>query len=284
MLLRFRRAHRDALRARRLHAARRRGQRAATTCSRSPAALATQPVIVVVPRLVGDAAARRRRAAARRARLGRHAVVLPAGAPAPARHRDVLHDVLTRSLRADRSDVGRRDRCAPPTLFEHFPVAVLRRPLAHGLLDHHRPGVHRLVRARHSCSRRASTITSRRRSGPTATTSCTSSSRPARRRSTATTASRSSPTARSSIRRCATRSCAAEASVNLEAYIFQPGDAADMLIDAMVERAQAGVEVRVVLDAIGSCGDGRRRGAAAARRRLPGQLLPADHAGTGCTG
>lgn len=45
---------------------------------------------------------------------------------------------------------------------------------------------------------------------------------------------------------------AAETSVNLEAYIFQPGDAADMLVEAMIERAQAGVEVRVVLDAIGS--------------------------------
>ncbi len=41
-------------------------------------------------------------------------------------------------------------------------------------------------------------------------------------------------------------------SVNLEAYIFQPGEAADMLITAMVERARAGVEVRLVLDAIGS--------------------------------
>src|SRR5687768_9706332 len=45
---------------------------------------------------------------------------------------------------------------------------------------------------------------------------------------------------------------AAEASINLEAYIFQPGDAADMLVEAMIERAKAGVEVRVVLDAIGS--------------------------------
>jgi cardiolipin synthase len=45
---------------------------------------------------------------------------------------------------------------------------------------------------------------------------------------------------------------AAEVSINLEAYIFQPGDAADMLVEAMIERAQAGVEVRVVLDAIGS--------------------------------
>src|SRR5688500_16107649 len=45
---------------------------------------------------------------------------------------------------------------------------------------------------------------------------------------------------------------AAEASINLEAYIFQPGDAADMLVEAMIARARAGVEVRVVLDAIGS--------------------------------
>jgi cardiolipin synthase len=44
----------------------------------------------------------------------------------------------------------------------------------------------------------------------------------------------------------------AQASVNMEAYIFTPGDAADMLVTAMVERAQAGVEIRLVLDAIGS--------------------------------
>ena len=54
----------------------------------------------------------------------------------------------------------------------------------------------------------------------------------------------------------------AENSINLEAYIMQPGDAADMLIDAMVDRAKAGVEVRIVLDAIGSM----RMGGAAARR------------------
>jgi cardiolipin synthase A/B len=45
---------------------------------------------------------------------------------------------------------------------------------------------------------------------------------------------------------------AAESSVNLEAYIFRRGEAADMLIDAMVERARAGVEIRVTLDAVGS--------------------------------
>ncbi len=45
---------------------------------------------------------------------------------------------------------------------------------------------------------------------------------------------------------------AAQASINLEAYIFSPGTAADWLIDALVERANAGVEVRLVFDAIGS--------------------------------
>ena len=46
----------------------------------------------------------------------------------------------------------------------------------------------------------------------------------------------------------------ATGSVNMEAYIFQPGDAADMLIDAMVARAREGVAIRLVLDAIGSFG------------------------------
>lgn len=46
----------------------------------------------------------------------------------------------------------------------------------------------------------------------------------------------------------------AEASVNLEAYIFNPGDVADMISEAMIDRARAGIEVRVVLDAIGSSG------------------------------
>src|SRR5882672_2965422 len=45
---------------------------------------------------------------------------------------------------------------------------------------------------------------------------------------------------------------AAESSVNMEAYIFRRGDAADMLIEAMVERARAGVEVRLTMDAVGS--------------------------------
>ena len=51
---------------------------------------------------------------------------------------------------------------------------------------------------------------------------------------------------------------AAESSIDLEAYIFQPGAVGDMLIDAMVDRARAGVEVRIVMDAIGSVGMGGR--------------------------
>jgi cardiolipin synthase A/B len=63
---------------------------------------------------------------------------------------------------------------------------------------------------------------------------------------------------------------AAESSVDLEAYIFQPGHVADMLIDAMVDRARAGVEVRIVMDAIGSVGMGGR---SANRLREAGCLL-----------
>ena len=63
---------------------------------------------------------------------------------------------------------------------------------------------------------------------------------------------------------------AAQESINLEAYILQPGAAADMLIDAMADRARAGVEVRVVLDAIGSAGTG---GATARRLREAGCKL-----------
>jgi cardiolipin synthase len=44
--------------------------------------------------------------------------------------------------------------------------------------------------------------------------------------------------------------------VNLEAYIFSSGEVADALIEAMADRARAGVEVRLVLDAIGSSGLG----------------------------
>src|SRR6185369_2985396 len=35
-------------------------------------------------------------------------------------------------------------------------------------------------------------------------------------------------------------------SINVEAYIFQPGRIADQIVDALSERARAGVEVRMV--------------------------------------
>ncbi len=44
----------------------------------------------------------------------------------------------------------------------------------------------------------------------------------------------------------------AKRSVNMECYIFQPGRVADQFIDALSERARAGVNVTVVVDAIGS--------------------------------
>jgi cardiolipin synthase len=49
----------------------------------------------------------------------------------------------------------------------------------------------------------------------------------------------------------------AQQSVNLEAYVFQKGRVATRLRDALTERARAGVQVNVVLDAFGSLGAGR---------------------------
>jgi len=40
-------------------------------------------------------------------------------------------------------------------------------------------------------------------------------------------------------------------SINVSVYIWEPGEAANMVIDALAERARAGVQVRVLLDALG---------------------------------
>jgi cardiolipin synthase len=45
---------------------------------------------------------------------------------------------------------------------------------------------------------------------------------------------------------------AARHSINLEAYIFQKGEVTARFVEAMTERARAGVQVKIVLDAIGS--------------------------------
>lgn len=44
----------------------------------------------------------------------------------------------------------------------------------------------------------------------------------------------------------------ARRSINIEAYIFQPGKVTDQIIEVLVERARAGVRVNLVMDAIGS--------------------------------
>jgi cardiolipin synthase len=46
----------------------------------------------------------------------------------------------------------------------------------------------------------------------------------------------------------------ARETVNLEAYIFKQGEIADRVIEALAERAKAGVRVTIVMDAIGSFG------------------------------
>jgi cardiolipin synthase len=44
----------------------------------------------------------------------------------------------------------------------------------------------------------------------------------------------------------------AEKNINLEAYIFKDGEMATQFVDALTERAKAGVKVHVVLDGVGS--------------------------------
>src|SRR5262249_10941686 len=50
----------------------------------------------------------------------------------------------------------------------------------------------------------------------------------------------------------------AQSHIRLEAYIFQKGEIASRCIEALTERARAGVKVRIVLDAIGSFNTWRR--------------------------
>ena len=50
----------------------------------------------------------------------------------------------------------------------------------------------------------------------------------------------------------------AQSHICLEAYIFQKGEIANRFIEALTERARAGVKVRIVLDAIGSFNTWRR--------------------------
>ena len=115
-------------------------------------------------------------------------------------------------------------------------------------------------------------------------TSCTSSSPPARRRihfgnsvDIFTNGAQFYPGMRDAI-------LAAESSIDMEAYIFQPGEVGDMLIDAMVDRARAGVEVRIVMDAIGSVGHGRPVRPPAARGRLHASTSTSRSAGIACIG
>ncbi|MFZ0744048.1 MAG: phospholipase D-like domain-containing protein [Terracidiphilus sp.] len=51
---------------------------------------------------------------------------------------------------------------------------------------------------------------------------------------------------------------AAQQSVNLEAYVFKKGEISSLYVEAMAERARAGVQVNVVLDAFGAAGATRK--------------------------
>jgi phosphatidylserine/phosphatidylglycerophosphate/cardiolipin synthase-like enzyme len=52
----------------------------------------------------------------------------------------------------------------------------------------------------------------------------------------------------------------AEETINLECYIVRKGEVAGQFVEALCERARAGVEVKIVLDALGSMGAFRALG------------------------
>ena len=65
----------------------------------------------------------------------------------------------------------------------------------------------------------------------------------------------------------------ARETVNIECYIFKQGEIGDQFIEALAERAQAGVRVTLVLDAIGSFGHVPQDRRAAARAPAAGSSV-----------
>ena len=67
----------------------------------------------------------------------------------------------------------------------------------------------------------------------------------------------------------------AKSSIDLEVYAFLKGEVADRFLEALCERARAGVDVNLVVDSIGSfsTGDGVFRGPSG-RRRADGMVSP----------
>jgi cardiolipin synthase len=59
---------------------------------------------------------------------------------------------------------------------------------------------------------------------------------------------------------------AARETVNMEVYMFKRGEAADRFVEALAERARAGVRVTLIMDAVGSFGN---------YRNIAGRLRPA---------
>jgi cardiolipin synthase len=68
---------------------------------------------------------------------------------------------------------------------------------------------------------------------------------------------------------------AARESVHFETFLWKEGALGRRLADALIDRARAGVQVRVLLDAVAR---GRGRRTADARRRLPRGVLPRPEA------
>ena len=62
--------------------------------------------------------------------------------------------------------------------------------------------------------------------------------------------------------------------VHIECYIFQKGRISEQFVHALEERAEAGVEVRLVIDAVGSTAFPKKRFERLRARRRPRRLVP----------
>ena len=65
----------------------------------------------------------------------------------------------------------------------------------------------------------------------------------------------------------------AEVSITIEAYIYWDGEIGRQFADALAAKAKAGLRVKILLDAVGSFVDRRRRAEDSRRRRLPAGLV-----------
>ena len=262
--------------------------RGGTTRSRSPALVPVAPgsharvdrraglaptapavAITCVPRLVASLIADGAAPPIGRRRLGRHAD-RAAGRP---RRADASATAFTGATVTAVEDGGVGDDCRRRPCSS----GSRSRSSSHALSDDHRRRVRRVADSSRSSSRRTSRITSKRTSTRTSDhfihvleSICQTHLEHGNRVDVFTNGDTFYPAMLDAIRH-------ARETINMEAYIFKPGVIGDQFIEALCERAKAGVRVTLVVDAIGIVRDVSQVQSALRGGRRPHRRLPALH-------